>query len=238
MPASLFQETPARGPWSGPDPQPEEREPVREPMFNAPWTAVALVAVIVLGYAIQSRLPDFELLPFVFSPAALAQGAWWTPLTAIFLHGNWTHALTNAGLVLAFGTPVARLFGLQPRGVIGFFAFFLTCGVAASLGFAAVHWGSREGMVGASGAASGLVAAAARMVAGRGRLGPIFAPFVLTMGVAWLVVNLLVAGVMFAGGSALIPGTGGAGVAWEAHLAGFLAGVLLIGPFARLAGRG
>jgi membrane associated rhomboid family serine protease len=42
---------------------------------------------------------------------------------------------------------------------------------------------------------------------------------------------------MVAGASNLIPGTGGAGVAWEAHLAGFLAGVLLVGPFARLAGR-
>jgi membrane associated rhomboid family serine protease len=237
MPASLFQETPKRGPWSGPDPQPEAHEPVREPMFNAPWTAVALVALIVVGYAIQSRLPDFALIPYVFSPAALAAGAWWTPLTAVFLHGNWTHALTNAALVLAFGTPVARLFGTRLRGVVWFFAFYMVCGVLASLGFAALHWGSQDGMIGASGAASGLVAAAARLVAGRGRLGGIFAPFVLTMGAAWLVVNLLVAGVMVAGASNLIPGTGGAGVAWEAHLAGFVAGVLLVGPFARLAGR-
>jgi membrane associated rhomboid family serine protease len=36
-------------------------------------------------------------------------------------------------------------------------------------------------------------------------------------------------------GSALLPGTGGAGVAWEAHLAGFAAGVLIITPFAWLA---
>jgi membrane associated rhomboid family serine protease len=90
-------------------------------------------------------------------------------------------------------------------------------------------------MVGASGAASGLVAGASRLVAGRGRLGPIWAPFVITMGLAWLLVNLLVAGVMAVGATGLLPGTGGAGVAWEAHLAGFLAGALLIGPFARLA---
>jgi membrane associated rhomboid family serine protease len=237
MPAYLFQETPKRGPWSGPDPEPEAREPVREPMFNAPWTAVALVAVIVGGYAVQSRLPEFHLIPFVFSPAALAAGAWWTPLSAVFLHGSWTHAITNAALVLAFGTPVARLFGTRLRGALGFFTFYMACGILASLGYAAMHWGSQEGMVGASGAASGLVAAAARLVAGRGRLGPMFAPFVLTMGAAWLVVNLLVAGVMVAGAANLIPGAGGAGVAWEAHLAGFLAGVLLIGPFAKLAGR-
>ncbi|MDB5442317.1 MAG: hypothetical protein JWP73_693, partial [Phenylobacterium sp.] len=41
MPNYLFQETPARGPWSGGDPQPEEGQPVREPMFNAPWPALA-----------------------------------------------------------------------------------------------------------------------------------------------------------------------------------------------------
>jgi len=237
MATYLFQETPARGPWSSPDPQPQEDKPSREPMFNAPWPALVLVAAIVGGYAIQSRIPDFDLMPYVFSPAALAQGAWWTPLTAVFLHGNWTHALTNAALVLAFGTPVARLFGTRLRGVVCYFAFFLVCGVLAALGFAAVHWGGEGGMVGASGAASGLVAAAARLVAGRGRLGPIFAPFVLTMGAAWLLVNLMVAGVMVAGASGLIPGTGGAGVAWEAHLAGFVAGVLLVGPFARLGGR-
>lgn len=237
VPIQLFQETPSRGPWSGPEPEPEAREPVREPMFNAPWPAVALVAVVVLAYAVQSRLPDIELVPYVFSPAALVRGAWWTPLTAVFLHGSWTHALTNAALILAFGTPVARLFGTRARGVILYFLFFMVCGVLASLGFAALHWGGEEAMVGASGAASGLVAAAARLVAGRGRLGPIFAPFVLTMGAAWLIVNLMVAGVMLAGANSLIPGAGGAGVAWEAHLAGFLAGVLLIGPFARLAGR-
>jgi membrane associated rhomboid family serine protease len=237
MATYLFQETPARGPWSSPDPQPQEDKPSHEPMFNAPWPALVLVAAIVGGYAIQSRISDAQLTPYVFSPAALAQGAWWTPLTAVFLHGNWTHALTNAALVLAFGTPVARLFGTGLRGVVCYFAFFLVCGVLAALGFAALHWGADAGMVGASGAASGLVAAAARLVAGRGRLGGIFAPFVLTMGAAWLLVNLMVAGVMMAGASGLIPGTGGAGVAWEAHLAGFVAGALLVGPFARLGGR-
>jgi hypothetical protein len=47
-------------PWSGepaPQPHPDERRPVREPAFNAPWTAVALSAVIAGGYAIQSFLP-------------------------------------------------------------------------------------------------------------------------------------------------------------------------------------
>lgn len=237
MTKSAFQETPARGPWSGPEPQPEEREPAREPLFNAPWPTLVLVAAIVGGYALQSQVSEAVIAPYVFSPAALARGAWWTLVTAIFLHGNWAHALSNAAFVLAFGAPVARLFGTTARGVGLYFAFYVLSGMLAALGFAAVHPGSADGMIGASGAASGLVAAAARLVAGRGRLGPMLAPFVLTMGAAWLLVNLLVAGVMVMGATALLPGTGGAGVAWEAHLAGFLAGVVLIGPFAWLAGR-
>jgi membrane associated rhomboid family serine protease len=229
-----FQETPKRGPWSGPEPPPEDEAPAREPMFNVPWPALALVVVIVGGYAVQSRLSDLALEPFVFSPAALGEGRWWTLVTHIFLHGNWIHALSNAAFVLAFGTPVARFFGTRGWGVVLYFAFYLICGAVAALGFAAVHPGGSEAMVGASGAASGLVGVAARLVAGRGRLGPIFAPFVLTMGAAWLVVNLITAGVMAFGASGLLPGTGGAGVAWEVHLAGFLAGVLLISPFAWL----
>jgi len=238
LPVQMFQETPAKGPWSGPDPDPEQPPaPAHEPMFNVPWPVLALVSAILVAYAAQSRLPDVDVLPFVFSPAALLRGEWWTTVTSVFLHGGWTHALMNAGMILAFGTPVARLFGGRPLGACLYLLFFVVCGALAALGSAALHWGSTEMMVGASGAASGLVAAAARLVAGKGRLGSMFAPFVLTMGAAWLLVNLMVAGVMLAGANSLIPGTGGAGVAWEAHLAGFIAGVVLIGPFARLAGR-
>ena len=232
MPIYLFQETPARGPWSGPEPQPEEREPAREPIFNAPWQALALVAVIVGGYALQSRFAlDQVAETYAFSPAALSEGRWWTLVTALFLHGNWAHALMNAAFALAFATPVARFFGTRGVGVLAFFAFYLLSGVLSSLGYAALHFGSPAALVGASGAVSGLMGAAARLIAGGGRrLGRIFSSAVLGMGAAWVFVNLLV-GVV---GSGFVPGTGGAGVAWEAHVAGFLAGVLLIGPFAWL----
>lgn len=207
---------------------------MREPVFNAPWPAVALVAVIVGGYAIQSLLPVEPVLEaYAFSPAALAEGRWWTLVTAIFLHGNWPHALTNAAFALAFATPVARFFGTRLGGALLFFSFYLLCGVLSNLGYAAIHLGSPAALVGASGALSGLMGAAARLIAGQGRVGRIFSPIVIGMGVAWLIVNLLIGAV----GSNLVPGAGGAGIAWEAHLAGFLAGVLLIGPFAWVARR-
>ena len=66
------------------------------------------------------------------------------------------------------------------------------------------------------------------------QLGPLFSKAVTGMGAAWLIVNVIMA----LTGSALIPGAGDSGVGWEAHLAGFAAGVLLIGVFGRLAPRG
>ncbi len=233
MSTSSFRESPA-APWSGepvPEPQPDER-PAREPAFNAPWTAVAIALVIVAGYAIQVMLPqDAVLSAFAFSPAGLRAGQWPTLITALFLHGGWPHALMNAAFALAFGTPVARFFGLKLQGVLAFFAFYLATGVLSNLGYAALHWGAAGILVGASGAVSGLMGAAARLIGGRGRIGPLFSPPVVAMGASWILINAAI-GVF---GSALLPGTGGAGVAWEAHLAGFAAGVLIITPFAWLA---
>jgi len=233
MQASLFQDTsndPRRGFPRGPTP---EREPVRGPVFNAPWPAMALVIVILGGYALQTRLSPGLVEAFVFTPAALKTGEWRGVFTAILLHGNWLHAITNAAMALAFATPLARYFGEGPRGAFAFFAFYLLCGALGNLGFAAVHPGSEMGIVGASGAVCGLMGAVARLIGGRGRLGGIASSSVIGMGGALLVVNLLV-GVL---GGAWVPGTGGAAIAWEAHLAGFAAGLVLVGPFAMLAGR-
>lgn len=206
--------------------------PPPEPMVNAPWPVVAMCAAILGVYALQTQAPFLEPL-FAFSPARLAHGETAGLVTSQFLHGNWAHALMNAAFVLAFGAPVARFFGRGVLGTTTFFAFYLLCGILAALGFAALHWGMDAAMVGASGAASGLMGAAARLIGGHGRAGPMFSSAVTGMGLAWIVVNVIMA---FTGG-ALIPGAGGAGVAWEAHLAGFAAGVLLIGPFGWMAGR-
>lgn len=233
MPASFFQDTsndPRRGYPNGPTP---ERKPGREPMFNAPWPAMALVILIIGGYALQSRLPPSVVETWVFAPAALGHGEWRTVFTAILLHGNWAHAITNAAMALAFATPLARFLGDTPRGAFAFFSFYLLCGALGNLGFAVLHPGSMAGIVGASGAVSGAMGAVARLIGGHGRLGSLTSRPVLGLGGALLVVNLLIAVL----GAGWVPGTNGAAIAWEAHLAGFLAGLLLIGPFAQLADR-
>lgn len=239
MPASHFEERAEPGPWErGAPPDPQPGRPAREPILNnGAWYVLLMVAVVVGGYALQSRLPEGVVNSFAFAPDDLVRGRWGTAVSAVFLHGNWTHALFNAAFILAFGTPVARMLGLGLRGALAFLGFFVVTGALANLAFAAVHWGAPSLVVGASGAASGLMAAAARVVAGRGRLGPIFARFVLTMGLAWVLVNGLIAVILASLGSGVLPGTDGAGVAWEAHIAGFVLGAFLISPFAWLAGR-
>lgn len=203
-----------------------------EPMVNAPWPVVVLTLGIVALYAVQSQFPavvDY----LAFYPADLVHNRLGGLLSSQFLHGNWAHALMNAAFILAFGAPVARFFGPSLVGAVGFFAFYLLTGALACVGFAALHWGSTAALIGASGAASGLMGAAARLIGGQGRVGPLLSRPVTSMGLAWLIVNVIMA---FAGGL-LVPGAGDAGVGWEAHLAGFVAGVLLIGPVGRLAGR-
>ena len=235
MTISYFEESPP-SPWSGEPapPQPEEQRPAHEPAFNAPWQAVAVVVLILGGYAVQTLFPaDSIVEAYAFSPANLTAQRWPTLITANFLHGNWAHAMMNGAFALAFSTPVARLFGPKPLGGLLFFGFYILTGVLGYLLYGLIHWGGHQLVVGASVAVSGLMGAAARLIGGGGRPGPMFSKAVLGMGGGWIAVNLIIAAV----GGSFLPGTGGAGVAWEAHLTGFAIGVLLIGPFAWLAPR-
>lgn len=226
-------------PEGGPPQLPENRghggrRAPPEPLFNAPWPALVLVGLIVAGYGLQSIAPLGEIMvAYAFSPALLAQGDWIGLFASLFLHGNWPHALMNAAFALAFGAPTAAYLGVRPARAALFFTFYMVCGVVANLGYAALHVNDPNILVGASGAVAGLMGAASRLVAGRGTLGPILSRPVLGMGGAWLAVNLLI-GVI---GSSWIPGAQGMGIAWEAHVAGFLAGVLLISPVTWLARR-
>ena len=204
----------------------------REPLFNAPWPALAVVAAIVGSYAWQTTWGGGAAAADVlgFAPADLDRGRWWTSLTVMLVHGGWVHAIMNALAALAFGPPVARLLGPTGRGALGFFLFYMVCGVLSSLGYAALHLHDSEPVVGASGAVSGLMGAAARLLGQNDRLAPIVSRPVISLGGSWLVVNALMA--VFGA----VPFMPGARIAWEAHIAGFLAGLLLIWPAARLCG--
>lgn len=207
------------------DPQPRP-----EPIFNVPWPALLAAASVIIPHILLLRADDATIESLVLVPAAVWQGQWAGVVTSLFVHAGWAHALLNAAFALAFGAPVARLLGLNGRGGGIFCLFYLICGALSGLGYAAIHPDRVVGAVGASGAVSALMGAAARIMDYQREVGPVLGPRVISLGLGWLVVNLVMAvtGSLFA--------LGAESVAWEAHLIGFVIGVLLIGPFARWAG--
>lgn len=207
----------------------------RERAFSAPPIAVAIALSLPTAYLLQSLGgPDFQnaiMRRFALVPAEFWRGRWETTLTSLWLHGSWMHALVNAVFTLALATPVARLLGPGARGVFAFLFFYLACGVAAGVGYAVVHPDLIVPVVGASGAGAGLFAAAGRLMAGAGRVGPLLSRPVIGLTTAMVVVN----GVFGAIGANL-GGEPGTSVAWEAHLFGYAAGLFLIGPVASIFG--
>jgi membrane associated rhomboid family serine protease len=162
-------------------------------------------------------------------------GHWWTLLSYGLLHGSWLHLISNAVWLAAFGSPVARRLGGG--------RFLLLIGLSTIAG-ALLHWWSREldvlPLVGISAGVSGATAAAIRFVFSPGvhfgslghdalvrripaePLGGLWRNSrALIFVVIWFVTNLLF-------GTGLIPILGEeTSIAWEAHIGGFLAGLVL-----------
>jgi membrane associated rhomboid family serine protease len=232
-------------------------EPRREPMLNVPATVVVLAAVLgivhaILTLALTERQADEALLLFAFiparyDPAALPGMVWpggiaadaWTFVTYALIHADISHLLFNAIWLLAFGSPVARRFGS-----LRFLTFMAVTAAAGAAAHLLTHFGEKELMIGASAAISGAMAAAIRFVFQRG--GPLgllsdradgyrvpAAPLlialrdrrVLAFLLVWFGVNLL-----FGVGWFSMPGVENA-IAWEAHVGGFVAGLLSFSVF-------
>ena len=171
----------------------EPIRPAREPAFNAPWPVIALIAILVATHAAR-MLADAGVDRVALTAEDLRAGRWAGLISYLFVHASWAHVLLNAAFTLAFGAPVARYLGASLRGALAFFAFFVVCGVIAALAYAGllgVLGGADRpwALVGASGAASGLMGAAVRLIEGRGRLGRIGGRTVLGMTAAWIAVN-------------------------------------------------
>jgi membrane associated rhomboid family serine protease len=224
-----------------------------EPIFNVPRIITALLVVmgvihLVRVYAL-SRQADLEFLfDFAFIPARyedsilgagqLPGGAGakvWSFVTYAFIHADATHIIVNAVWLLAFGSPVARRFG-----PLRLFVFFLVTAVAGAAAHLATHVGELAPVIGASASISGMMAASIRFVFASG--GPLStfrsrderaytAPAlpllqtlrdsrVIAFVAVWFGLNFL----MGLGSNPLV--ADGQTVAWEAHIGGFLAGLL------------
>jgi membrane associated rhomboid family serine protease len=150
---------------------------------------------------------------------------WLTPLTTLFLHGSWGHILGNAWFLWVFGNNVEDSMG---RG--RFVAFYLLCGLAASAAHVAVGPASPIPTVGASGAISGVMGAYLVLypqVRVRTYIPPVF---FLNLR-AWMVLLVWFGSQILNGLPQLMPGPQiGGGTAFWAHVGGFVAGLLLVGP--------
>jgi membrane associated rhomboid family serine protease len=227
-------------------------------MFNVPRVIVALLALLAAVHAVRTLvlsepgdlefLLRFAFIPVRYDPSVLAPGSLpggfgadvWTFVTYALIHGDLLHLGVNSVWLLAFGSPIARRFG-----TLRFLLFFAVTAAAGAAVHLATHIGDLHPMVGASAAISGCMAAAVRFVFQHG--GPLHlwrenepaayrvpaAPLtvalrdrrVLAFLIAWFALNAL-----FAFTAAPIVGANQV-VAWQAHIGGFLAGLLAFAAF-------
>lgn len=223
----------------------------REPILNVPTAVVVAACVMVAVQIVRGLLPDetdvtvllaLAFIPARYSGAALElPGGYLTSVTSfvtyMVVHGGWVHLLVNLLWMLAFGSAVARRIGTR-----GFFEFSILCGIAGALTHLVLHWGTMAPVVGASAAISGQMAGALRFIFfARRKPGertpdligsplpslPVTLrdPRILGFLVFWVVINAYfgLSAVSFAGS--------GGNIAWEAHIGGFVCGLLTFGLF-------
>jgi membrane associated rhomboid family serine protease len=168
-------------------------------------------------------VPSHAQLLFAGHGITLAQ-AFLPLVTSMFLHGGWMHLLGNMLFLWVFGGSVE-----ETLGHIQYFIFYFICGIGSAAVHTAFNWGSKVPTIGASGAISGVMGAfivlypRARVTTLIPALFLFFTiriPAVLMLGY-WSFLQF------FSGVASLGVGDQG-GVAWWAHVGGFILGALLI----------
>lgn len=202
--------------------------------------AMFLFQASLAPHALERFLADYALIPARYfgelasalPPPGLAD---YLPfLSNTFLHGGWWHLLLNMWTLWIFGPAVE-----DRLGAVRFLAFYLFAGVAASLAHALVNADSLIPALGASGAIAGVIGCYVRMfpLARLVLLVPVvFFPFffeipAIVFATFWLTMQVV------PGLATLMEPTAGGGIAWWAHIGGFVVGWSLA-PLIRRPGRG
>lgn len=207
--------------------------PLRDdnPTSRFPLVTVALIAVNTAVFLFQAVTPHglelaavrfgavpYAVIHFRSLPGPAAFPPLLTLLTSMFLHGSLFHLLGNMLYLWIFGNNIE-----DRLGPVRFVLFYLVCGVAASLTHVLFEPASRVPMIGASGAIAGILGAYALLFP-RARVRTLIflifyidvvsIPAGLILGL-WFLLQILNVGM-------------GGGVAWFAHIGGFLAGLVFI----------
>jgi membrane associated rhomboid family serine protease len=206
--------------------------PLRDiiPSRTTPYITVTIIVLNALAWFVELSLPEHALPVFLqvygVVPAAFRVS---TLFTSMFLHGSWSHVIGNMWYLWIFGDNVEDRMG-HGR----FLVFYLLCGVVAALGQIAIDSTSTLPTIGASGAIAGVMGAyfvlypQSRVLT----LIPLIIfwdvvelPAILLLGF-WFLMQLFSAGAI-----AVTASTGGGGVAFMAHVAGFITGMLAVFVF-------
>ena len=201
-----------------------------------PWVNYGLIATNILVFLYEITLSPIDLNLFFVRwgliPAEISNGEdLHTLVTDMFLHGGWLHIFGNMLFLWIFGDNVE-----DTMGHIKYFLFYILCGIAGNLGQVVINPDSAVPLVGASGAISGVLGAYLVMFP-FGKIKTLFLigwiPIILLVP-AWFQIGLWIA-IQFVNGFFAIgertAETGGGGVAFFAHIGGFLAGLILVWIF-------
>ncbi len=212
-----------------------------ERVYATAAVTATLIALNTVVFLYQMTMDQDALNQFVFTwgivpdqlrMATLHPGAvtpFFSLLTSMFLHGGWLHLLGNMLFLWVFGRNVEDLIGGGR-----FLVFYILCGLAAAVVQVIANPYSRMPTIGASGAIAGVMGAylikfpRARIIT----LIPIFF-FITTMEIPAVFLLLWWFGIQFLNGVGTLGATDytGGGVAWFAHIGGFVTGMLLIRLF-------
>jgi membrane associated rhomboid family serine protease len=204
------------------------------------FVTVGLIVLNAVAFLIEINRPERAVQAFIFAwgvvPVEYARGVdlppeipypfWITLLTSMFLHGGWGHLGGNMLFLWIFGDNIEHRLGH-----LRFIAFYVACGLAASIAHILFNSGSQIPAVGASGAISGVLGGYLLLFP-RNRVyvltwgGVMAVPAVFMLGL-WIVTQFI-SGV---GSIAATEATSG-GVAYMAHIGGFAAGLVLAPLFA------
>jgi membrane associated rhomboid family serine protease len=189
-------------------------------------TAMLGTACVVAWVWYSAVHQSAGMVDWGLSGAALAQGRFETIFLHMFAHGSAMHMIMNMTMLAAIGDVLTARLGSPPLSWLRFLLLFLLSGLAGAALYLAVHPAGTVPMVGASGALYGLLGLLIRAPADGAGLLPVKSRRIRR--VSWDLVKqnaflfALLAAIAWTSGAA-------GGLAWEAHLGGFLFG-LLVGP--------
>lgn len=177
---------------------------------------------VSLGPALESFVYTWGVVPARITGTPDPQ-AYLTPVSSMFMHGGWMHLIGNMWFLHVFGDNLEHVLGR-----VRYFVFYIVCGLGAVAAQVMVGPNSTIPMVGASGAVAGVLGGymilfpRARVVT----LLPVFVLYFIQLP-AWVFLFLWFGYQLLMGVSSIGQTTGG-GVAFFAHIGGFIVGVVLV----------